>query len=708
MTEEHFVPPKAPKDLCFNETDFIQNDFDTDAFLQEHRKNVSLEKMRDDLGVYLKILRSAMIELINKDYADFVNLSSNLIGLDKAIDNLEVPLGKLKEEVLQVQQTLDNTISEMTENLDKHKEIRDRKQNIHSLIRFHKSISKMCNILNSCDMTKINLKPDVLERAATEFNQLKFHTSRCKSELSTDQISKMGELDECLKKSLSSLLIAYVNRNETASLIRCLRIYVSLDKVADAEEVVRKKIVVPAVENIISEHTFQNDPLGLKGTYQKLEKVLDNILRELLELTLQPDRITVKGFNFLVNSYWPEVEQRIEDYLPIIFAPGNPELFHKRYTETLDFLLSFERKCCTPEVVNSLKSHPQYKRFLKKWNLPVYFQIRFQEIAGTAESVLSANVSAASIRKNENSLNPDDFTLHATNIVWDCLLRIWAKEVFLPQLLHRFWKLCLQLCSRYQEWIRNSLKQVWPVTTVNETGRNSEVDNSQRLEFLVGLYSDIEKLSTKMSNFIIMISDRILFLSPDVINLLNECTTETVKNLQNCQEPVTQEIIKELLAHSAIHLRQISDIPRLFRRTNREVPTKPCAYVKRALDFFTTFYADYKKTSPQNIRQWLVLALTALTEQYMSCVKDVLTSIQKMEESLRRLKKGLRDKSLGTSATENQGTSDDDKIRVQLYIDVLSYIEIIKDFDIKEEDVGNLKDLLEIVEAAVKNKLELK
>lgn len=127
MTDKDFEPPKAPKDLCFNELDFVevykitnsflqytkhksfslktinilfQKVFDTDHFLQEHRKNVSLEKMRDDLGIYLKILRSAMIELINKDYADFVNLSSNLIGLDKAINNLETPLGQLKEEVM--------------------------------------------------------------------------------------------------------------------------------------------------------------------------------------------------------------------------------------------------------------------------------------------------------------------------------------------------------------------------------------------------------------------------------------------------------------------------------------------------------------------------------------------------------------------------------------------------------------------------------
>lgn len=77
----------------------LQTPFSVDEFLQNHRKNANLEIMRDDLGIYLKVLRSAMIELINKDYADFVNLSSNLIGLDKAITKIHVPLGQLKEEV---------------------------------------------------------------------------------------------------------------------------------------------------------------------------------------------------------------------------------------------------------------------------------------------------------------------------------------------------------------------------------------------------------------------------------------------------------------------------------------------------------------------------------------------------------------------------------------------------------------------------------
>lgn len=57
--------------------------------------------------------------------------------------------------------------------------------------------------------------------------------------------------------------------------------------------------------------------------------------------------------------------------------------------------------------------------------------------------------------------------------------------------------------------------------TVNETSHSSELENPQRLEFLVGLYTDIEKLSAKMSNFIATIGDRVSNLNPNVIDLLN-------------------------------------------------------------------------------------------------------------------------------------------------------------------------------------------
>lgn len=78
----------------------MQTSFSVDNFLADHHNVASLETMRDDLGIYLKVLRLAMIELINKDYANFVNLCATLIGFDKAIVKVQVPLSQLNQEVL--------------------------------------------------------------------------------------------------------------------------------------------------------------------------------------------------------------------------------------------------------------------------------------------------------------------------------------------------------------------------------------------------------------------------------------------------------------------------------------------------------------------------------------------------------------------------------------------------------------------------------
>ncbi|XP_044923320.1 conserved oligomeric Golgi complex subunit 2-like isoform X1 [Mustela putorius furo] len=49
-----------------------------------------------------------MVELINKDYADFVNLSTNLVGMDKALNELSVPLGQLREVLVIVEQIVES------------------------------------------------------------------------------------------------------------------------------------------------------------------------------------------------------------------------------------------------------------------------------------------------------------------------------------------------------------------------------------------------------------------------------------------------------------------------------------------------------------------------------------------------------------------------------------------------------------------------
>jgi hypothetical protein len=61
-------------ELCFKK--LPSGSFTVDGFLSRKTATIGLEKLRDDLGVYLKVLRSAMIELINEDYAGSIQCQS--------------------------------------------------------------------------------------------------------------------------------------------------------------------------------------------------------------------------------------------------------------------------------------------------------------------------------------------------------------------------------------------------------------------------------------------------------------------------------------------------------------------------------------------------------------------------------------------------------------------------------------------------------
>src|SRR5687767_12805973 len=102
MIRDDDVIPQCPSDLCCTKEDFLDKDFTIESFIHSFKDRVSLDILRNDLGSYLKVLRSALIELINRDYGDFINLTTNLSGLDKRIQRFKEPLNGFRGEVAAV------------------------------------------------------------------------------------------------------------------------------------------------------------------------------------------------------------------------------------------------------------------------------------------------------------------------------------------------------------------------------------------------------------------------------------------------------------------------------------------------------------------------------------------------------------------------------------------------------------------------------
>ena len=165
------IVPACPPGLCINKGDFLKQDFSVDNFFIEvgvREGGAGLDVLRDDLGIYLKVLRSSMIELINQDYADFVNLSTNLVGLDQGIDRIKEPLQGFHQEISVVNGNIKDSLESVKLKLARQETIRKDKERLSSLQMVAATLSKVERMVGSEQTT------DTAERIATDINQLHF------------------------------------------------------------------------------------------------------------------------------------------------------------------------------------------------------------------------------------------------------------------------------------------------------------------------------------------------------------------------------------------------------------------------------------------------------------------------------------------------------------------------------------------------------
>ncbi|KAK4311017.1 hypothetical protein Pmani_017456 [Petrolisthes manimaculis] len=731
--------------LCFDKDDFMKDDFSVDNFVRVHQAAGSggLETLRDDLGVYLKILRSAMIELINRDYADFVNLSTNLTGLDRLIEALRTPLEQLREEVLSVEKLLDDAISTISKDLDRRRTLTKQKALLHRLGQISTRLERLEALLKSgtggssggSDGAEDGCpgETDLVDRLASEVNHLNFLVSHCEGAALLKVFKpRVAEVCQFVERGLERGLREGVLNKDLGLLRRTLRTYASLGSTAHAHTLIRHLIRKELAE-VISDSSLRSDPRGLPGMYTNTLTAVNTICQPLLAVTAGPGPDAVRGYSFLERSAWPEIVTSLETNTQHIFNPGNPASFHQRYLETQEFLESFERLLETRERVEAFRETSDYNTFLDLWNLPVYFQIRYQEIGHMVERSLVEEeeevVMVEATRRDEGSEATTEFTFTCSAVVWKSLRRCYSLEVFLPPLLHRFWKLMLLVLARYRTWVTNTTAALkapgqQQLQTTRETstksrdlgntgGGNSSTDkpstrpreksaldqgtttSSQKRDAAVGLVHDIKTMSQKLPTlFTDSIQPLVSHLPPEKLMLIKEELSEQSHSLVG-QVPSIGEVIVETLTLAASGpLRQVADTPRLYRRTNRASPTTHQPYIATAATTLTTFAKENMgKVESQLMTQWLTQVCTDVSEQYRTLTYDVLSSVHKMEESLKRLKRA-RDRGTQAGGEVTGGLSDDDKIRLQICLDVEYFGEQLRCLSLNVELVAPFTALL--------------
>lgn len=109
-----------------------------------------------------------------------------------------------------------------------------------------------------------------------------------------------------------------------------------------------------------------------------------------------------------------------------------------------------------------MRTHPVYAAFDRRWQLPVYFQMRWKGIVTKLEevlvvtklermptkgTVLSCYFPGFRCRLTRWVIANAPFVTAQGAAIWEAITTCWSAEVYIPELSHRFWKFNLQVCA---------------------------------------------------------------------------------------------------------------------------------------------------------------------------------------------------------------------------------------------------------------------
>ncbi|XP_022183512.1 conserved oligomeric Golgi complex subunit 2 isoform X1 [Myzus persicae] len=636
----------------FDMQTFSKESFSVDEFLTENRNKMTLENMRVEMGIFLKDLRNKMINSLNDDCDKYFHLSRGLIGIDQQLATLKPGLSLLSNSVNEAKNNLENTLCYLDNEIQLNKKMCEDKQAFHAILQVQTSLEKLDELLldqNDCNII-------ILTRAVAEYNQLSSRMTKCSDLLKTVHLTKQTTLNGLLMSKLNEAFVSSVSTNANA-VKRFLELYLSLDRITYAEDVCRTEVVTPAMRSILNENYLRSCKDGLRELYSQCYAFLQVDLKHLLQAAEEQNNVSNESckFNFVSKSFWPVIFDQVKNNLQCIYNFREPDIFIKNYkvtfNEFMKHLIELSVSQHESEPLNKVQSWNDFK---KCWNLPIYYQYRFQEIGFCAENIMNHN--------SYESCSDDMFKLKVTKAVWDSMCSCLDPNIFIHQLSHRFFKLILQLISRYQTWAEDA----------NIKSKTDLKDFSTRIKFLEDLESDLNVFYLKLNDIYSMFEELLRTTVPvDIIesqksSIVNDNLNTLITDLSKCK---VQSVTDEAMSHVI----RVTDVPRLFRHTNRDYPTEPCAYMKSIVITLETL--QNKNCKKQ--------VLDHIVTQYVAYVDDVMKAIKKTEESLRKLKK-IRDPNYKVN-------SDDDKIRSQLTLDINYLLQSIGDMSLPEVNEIELK-----------------
>jgi hypothetical protein len=544
----------------------------------------------------------------------------------------------------------------------------------------------------------------------------------------------------------------------------CMRGLALLGRGKEVESIFARIAIMPLIRSLISMGRL--DQGGARGECAGLVSLLEEILTKIQNLygsVLVLAEVTfctadassaMVDVDLLTEGVWVPIATALMADAGIkmaIFSPGIASILQTNYVALDTFLaqlsvrlLASTAKSTTmdedllyqPEMTpkemdraqDRIYAHGKTAEFIKRWNLPIYYQLRFGESCNRINKAVDQTrregwVATVFTGESSDTIREQiGLELSYFQEVYDILSGLWRKDVILEPLTNRFLRGSVQLIGRSVAFVADSLDgKIMFGEEPKELngGANGNVGDqhsngmpppppavSARPTYCWGeSQGDVAAVaweltvleSALMHEYVDTICSSMESVAEDLRPLVLDILKEATQQIHPIIDRAWNEIIVNILTTKCSGpLAAVKGVAATYRMTNRPPPTQASHWVATILRPLQEFSQQFTDRIPDRVgSRWKQQIVVTVADRYAAAVKELLRTVERTENALRTRRTGQR------RPTSASALSDGEKVKLQVYLDCQTFRESVRHVGVDPATVIGVSQLEELTAAGV-------
>ena len=674
---------------------------------QQRAAGVSLQQLQVELNGQLSSLDSSLVQAVTTELPRLTETCGAVGATADSLRNLSATLDAHRDAASLLTKKIDARRTEFASAVDERTELLRQMDEVRLLRRLAEALTNLEALVvepsDSDESPTLDVTVKRLLRASSECGRLLLLRKRAAAmpalpahldRLAAARAQLLTQLSECFHQALTAEEAAAAKGGgesasaESGLLADVIRAYGEAEGDDEACRWVRTQWVAPRLQPLL-QTAAQAADVSLRSLGEVLQGFVDGPSFGALA---RADAEARQPLHLLSSGPWLEWCTFVSEGHTHVFGAGMPLTFHDAYL-TFNDLISALGRSLPVGMAHRLRAHPATAAVHRRFNLPIYFQLRQQEVAKPLEAALAASESKVELIAGGTEgggaagssavpLAPA-LTTAAASALADAVRRCLARDVFLRPLASRLLRLVLQCLSRFCAWLEGMHSAgAMPVEGGGDAANGEKAAGESGEKAVGGALAEPEGATLLYLDLLVLIKWLRSQLSPalpllltldgaDDAELIAECNdafAEACGSLEAQGEALRIRLVDGHAAACVALLSPVRAIAAAYRMTGKPIPTQPSFFVPQVLGPLRSFLGSSAHRLDAEARAvWARAVAAAVTSRYLELASTLLDTVRKDELARLRL-------SIPTAGGAGGGeVSDSHKICVQLCLDVQAF-----------------------------------